>query len=112
MTAIATAPLSLLAANHIGYTEIQRGKAYLKERDNLGKFGFDAPQIDRILAAETPEQAQDIIREAGRDPDEVLEEIAAWVEKLKSYGLQIMPAAAPAVDAQPKNKGNENENQN
>lgn len=30
---------------------------------------------------------QDIIREAGRDPDEVLEELAAWRERLAVYGL-------------------------
>jgi lambda family phage portal protein len=36
---------------------------------------------------------QDIIREGGRDPDEVLEEIAEWGEKLAKYNLNKQEAA-------------------
>lgn len=74
--------------------------------DPLRDIKADREAVDmRVLAP------QDIIREAGRDPDEVLEEIAAWGEKLKNYGLEILPAAAPAVDAPNKNKGGEKGNQ-
>ena len=40
-----------------------------------------------------------IIREQGNDPDEVLQEIVEWNEKLKTVGLKPYTAAVPSVPA-------------
>lgn len=70
--------------------------------DPLRDVKADAAAVE--MGVLTP---QEIIRDAGRDPDEVLEELAAWNALVKSHGLTLGNSVAKGIsdNEEPAPKG-------
>ncbi len=103
--ALLTGNVNLPISKYEKFTDVSFVGRRWEALDPLRDIKADRESLDmRILSP------QDLIRETGRDPDEVLEEIASWVKALVAHGLS--PNNPVHIDKSSSNQDQDKDDKN
>ena len=99
---VALLPLSLVGMGALTVRELRRGGDYIKDKANLEKVGLSPEQVDRVLGAETLEEAEAIYQEEynRRDPERAKAAAMKLIEEMANTPNLSQKPEMPTVERQ------------